>query len=150
MDNIALLRYRFKMTNTQLIPRTSPEVFTGLLLDHALTSAKTSPTNASYAQSVSENAERVQALLETGEGQVTNVVSTWRDNFRPIAEALFGGEFPTTNELYGLRESHGDFGPTVFTGVLGRVSIVSVDEIMGACLTLDLRAVDPYAQIVQD
>lgn len=113
--------------------------FIGLLESHADKVLQTNSTNQRYADRVRRNAQKVRELLGAGSGDINGVVSTWREDFRPIAEAIFGIEVePIATDQ--LLQSHASFTPTVIDGVLGRVHRISLDEIMGPLFTLDLVA----------
>ena len=110
-----------------------------LLEYHAQKSLDASPTNALYAARVRLNATRVSELLASRTGEVSSVVSTWRADFKPIAEAVFGLalELRETDEL---QISHSEFTQTTMDGIDGRVTRISDDEIMGPMLSLDLKS----------
>lgn len=130
--------YRLGMPNTvQSSPVDIPDLFEA----HAKRVLATSPTSTLYAERVLRRTGEVRELFRTKEGGVYDVVSTWRDDFRPIAGAVFGIEISPL-EVDHLPQSHSDFRPTVVDGVSGRVRRISLDEIMGPLLTLDLVATE--------
>lgn len=111
-----------------------------LLTSHAVEALKSSDTNLFYAQQVLAKTIQVRQLLKTGGGAVSGVVMTWRQNFIPVAESVFGESWARDDNLVRSGQSSGML-PTVFDGIRGRVSVVSLDEIMGPCLSLDLMGV---------
>lgn len=110
-----------------------------LLESHAQETLEASPTNALYVDRVRQNAVKVGELIANRTGEVTSVVSTWRGGFRPIAEAVFGLSLEL-RETDRLQVTHAEFTHTTMEGIVGRVTRLSDDEIMGPLLSLDLKS----------
>lgn len=109
-----------------------------LLEVHAETSAAQSSTNNQYADRVRRNAVLLQELLSGNRDELQGVVSTWFTDFKPIAEIVFG-EPIDSNSSMELHHLYGDYVDTTIAGIQGRVGKISLDEVMGPMLTLDLR-----------
>lgn len=114
-----------------------------LLLDklqtHADSVLRRSQSNARYAAQVLLKKEQVKDLLSNQTGIVEGVVSTWIDDFRPLAQELFGAA-ANDEEALVLPVLYGNFSPTLIPGVSARIRRVSLDEIMGPMLALDITA----------
>lgn len=115
------------------------EVIVDMLEAHARASLEISQTNELYAKQVLQRAEAVRQLLNDRVGEVQGVVGTWFDGFKPIAETIFGTTIPE-NTAMELPITFGNYSPTVVAGIYGRVRRISLDEIMGPALALDLAA----------
>ncbi len=113
--------------------------FINMLEAHAQASLEASLTNKFYSERVLRNAEAVARLMASRTGETLSVVTTWFDSFKPIAETTFGTEIAEEAGME-LPLIFGDYSPTVFSGIHGRVRMVSLDEIMGPALSLDLTA----------
>lgn len=110
----------------------------GLLEAHAQASVDRSYTNTRYARHVAENALALDELIRKNEGALQGVVSAWFGSFKPIAEALFGTVIGQ-GEAMELADKYGDYSQTVIPDLYARVQRISLDEIMGPLLSLDIE-----------
>lgn len=116
--------------------------FLSQITAHAVQALADSPANMRYAQQVLARSTEVKKVLDTGSGRVDGVVMNWRDAFTPIAQIVFGPNWVLDETLYRSGQCT-EWGSTVFDGVNGQVCVVSLDEIMGPCLSLNLQAGTP-------
>ncbi len=131
------VRHEFKIM-TEVI-RPSEQALANKLAEaleqHAADSLVSNPSNAIYAEAVREKSQWVQELISSKSGAVPGVLASWMPKIVPVAELLFGEDFS--------KHPLGDFidyGPTALDGVAGRLKIVSIDEIFGPTVVLDLAA----------
>jgi len=131
------------MSEVPDFPITQREAILDMLTLHAEDVLRQSHTNRFYAARVLRNVEEVRDVFTDGIGEVDGVVTTWFTSFKPIAEAVFG--VVLGGEPMAVPEQFKDYSPTVFPDVYGRVRRVSLDEIMGPMLALDLMAMKNIA-----
>jgi hypothetical protein len=107
--------------------------FIELLERHADQVLRESGTNQLYAETVKRRARMVEGLLNGEIETIRGVVSTWTDDIKPIAEAVFGEGLD--GHFIG---EHEDYSPTIFPGVSARIRMLSSDEMLGPTLSLDM------------
>lgn len=114
---------------------TSVDAFIEALYQHAEEASRI-PTNLLYTERVQRNAGNIQTLINNQSGEVCGVVVAWREKVRPLADMILSDPDLTNLSL----AEPGEYQPTVFDGILGRTRLVSMDEIMGPMIALDLVA----------
>ena len=103
---------------------------------HAALSLTRSGSNAPYVEETRRRLVDAQALILSQTGEVEGLMACWISEIRPAAEILFGD---LTNRDIGSTK---DYTPTLFVGVYARTRIMSIDEIFGPTVSLDLIAQD--------
>lgn len=127
------------MIEGESLPVDHAALLLDMLQGHAQAVVDRNPSNAKYAERVLERRAQVEELLLTRQGAVEGIVSTWIDDFRPLAQELFGVE-ATDVEAMQLPVIFGDYSPTLLPGISAKIRRTSLDEIMGPLLSLDLAA----------
>jgi len=120
--------------------RTTAQAFVGRLLAHASESAERDSSNELYAEAVRSNASKVEELLTAKTGKVAGVAASWTNEMQPLLETLLGRSIE--GEPLGAFK---DYVPTALNGIYARARIVSVDEMFGPSLILDVAAEDGLA-----
>jgi hypothetical protein len=110
------------------------DVLKDALANHVAKVLQRSPTNKMYAERVAANIHILDELANRSSGSIEYVVTTWREDFLPIASIVFGRELT----LEQISELPSDYTSTAIEGLLGKVSVISEDEIMGPMFSLDL------------
>ncbi|MFI5270649.1 MAG: hypothetical protein ACHQT9_01215 [Candidatus Saccharimonadales bacterium] len=118
-------------------PAITSEALVDMLNDHADKTAEENTSNSQYAETVRLRAQQAQRVIDDRSGAVRSVIATWERHAQPIIEAVFGMSLEG-QQVGDLSE----YSLTGFYGIYGRVRIVSIDEIWGPALALDLIAED--------
>jgi hypothetical protein len=122
----------------------SPEAVTSptaslqtLLYRHIEAASSAGDVNAKYVEAAKGKLDKLDGFIKSREGQIRGLAIGWTSDVQPIAENIFGQslEGRPIGELGG---EQGSYNPTVFEGIQGRLRIISVDEIWGPMLSLDL------------
>ena len=104
-----------------------------MLNAHAESSLQRSSRNQPYAEYVKAKAEELRGLLEGKDCEIQGLMLSWMSEIQPVAEYMFGADLHETK----LGE-HKDYKETIFDGVYARTRILSIDEIFGPTISLDV------------
>ncbi len=118
-----------------LVDQSKLDAVVAALNSHAEACLQRSASNFQYAEDVRQQAKRLIDLVEGRVGRIDGLMSTWMPDIKPVVEELFGVD------LGGVElGAYGNFLPTVFPGVYGRTYILSLDEVNGPTVSLDVAS----------
>lgn len=128
------LEYRPNAVLSQAI---RAQLFIDKLMAHAADAAERNTSNELYAERIRSATDKVKELLATKTGEFPGVATSWTTDMQPLIETLYGRSIE--GEPLGAFK---DFTSTAIEGIYARTRIVSIDEMFGPSLTLDLVAED--------